>query len=87
MKKVKNMYLVNRPEHSNMPELPKVKKDKSLKGKFRYEGYRLMSYDATYEKTLFDVIEREIDGSRTIEIEDVKSGMRFIVTIKEGKKK
>lgn len=79
------MYLVKRIGNSNMPDLPKLDKPKSLEKRFRIRGFRLMSYDAKYEKTMFEYTEKRIDGSRIIEVEEINSGIRFCFEIKEGK--
>lgn len=53
------------------------------RGEF-YEGYRLNGYDATYERTMIELVEKEVDGSRIIEMEDINSGIRLMVSIKKG---
>lgn len=73
-------YIVVRKENKDLPRL--YHKARPIEKKFYHEGYRLMSYDATYERTMFDFVERVHDGSRIIEVEDVNSGIRFIVEVK-----
>lgn len=53
------------------------------RGEF-YEGYRLNGYDCAYERTMIELVEKEIDGTRVIEMEDVNSGIRLMVSIKKG---
>lgn len=54
---------------------------KKIEEKFCFEGYILKSYDATYERTMFEVFEHD----DVLEVEDLNSGMRFIVFRKEKK--
>lgn len=42
-----------------------------------------MGYDATWEKTTFEYIEVRHDGSRTIEVEELNSAIRFCIEIKD----
>lgn len=45
-----------------------------------YDGYRLNGYNATYDKTRFDIrIGRNGEKNRVLEITDINSGMTFIV--------
>ena len=50
----------------------------------RVEGYRLNSYDATYEKALFDVIKHKHSGECVLEVTELLSGITFIFS--EGSK-
>ena len=47
----------------------------------RVAGYRLKGYDATYEKTWFDVQGRSDNDSCILEISEDLSGTTFIVEI------
>lgn len=44
----------------------------------RVEGYRLNSYDATYEKALFDVTEHRHEDQCVLEVTELLSGITFI---------
>lgn len=48
---------------------------KKIEEKFCFEGYKIKNYDATYEPTMFEVYEHD----DVLEVEDLNSGMRFIV--------
>lgn len=81
--KAKNLYLVKRLENKDIPEIPRIKKQNPMEKKFQIKGYRLMGYDATWEKTTFEYIEVRHDGSRTIEVEELNSAIRFCIEIKD----
>ena len=44
----------------------------------RVTGYRLKGYDATYEKTTFDVRIHKEKKNCVLEVMDINSGMTFI---------
>jgi hypothetical protein len=45
----------------------------------RVAGYKLNGYDATYEKTYFDVREgKNAEKNRVLEVTDINSGVTFI---------
>ena len=48
----------------------------------RCEGYRLSGYDATYKKTMFNVVEQ---GNRVLEITEVNSGTTFLLDLESAK--
>ena len=64
----------------NEEYIPK-QKQKKLNERFQNEGFILRSYDATYENTMFEIYEHD----DVIEIEELNSGIRFMVFRKEKK--
>ena len=52
----------------------------------RVTGYKLRGYDATYDKTLFDIQSKEDDKSRVLEITDINSGVTFIIPMDKSAK-
>ena len=48
------------------------------------EGYKLSGYDATYKKTMFNVVEQ---GNRVLEITDLDGGVTFLVSLEDYKTK
>ena len=47
------------------------------------EGYKLNGYDATYEKTLFDVKSKANKEICVLEVLDINSGITFVVELKK----
>ena len=51
-----------------------------------YEGYKVNGYDASYEKTNFDVrYGKNAEKNRVLEITDINSGVTFIVETPESR--
>lgn len=51
-----------------------------------YPGYRMMGYDAEFEQTKIELVDKHVDGFHVIEMEDMKSGLRLMVSIREEEK-
>jgi len=51
------------------------------------EGYRAMGYNATFEKTMVEVVDKHKAGRHIIELEDVNSGVRLMVSVEDNNDK
>lgn len=51
------------------------------------EGYRLKGYDATYEKTMFEVESHFSEDSCVLEITETNSGVTYILDVSEIERK
>lgn len=51
----------------------------------RVAGYRLKGYDATYEKTTFNVSQKQTGKSRVLEVLDESSGVTFIFELEDDR--
>lgn len=68
--------------NDKIKEVRPKRKVKQLNELFRHEGFVLNGYDATWTKTAFDISEHD----DVIEVEELNSGIRFVIFKKEGKK-
>ena len=48
----------------------------------KLEGYAVSSYDAAFEPTTFLVDLRREDGQTVLDVEDLNSGRRFVISTK-----
>lgn len=62
-------------------EIRPKRRIKQLDERFQHQGYILKGYDAVYVPTMFEVVEHD----DVIEIEELNSGIRFMVFRKEKK--
>lgn len=67
--------------NNSIKEIRPKRRVKKIEEKLCFEGYKIKNYDATYEPTMFEVYEHD----DVLEVEDMNSGIRFIV-FRKGKK-